>query len=233
MRKIFIPFLMAVLLAACSTPAWLAPTDRTPPPQVTSDSGSSAQPEATPITAAPVPTLEGQVDTYRLQLRPELPPFDFKLIANPSPQRLIDGSNLVGWIEVSQQGSSLDRIPVAFHDASQNLSWPQLGLRALDINFDGYLDLASIEHGGAEWGFFHWYEYDPGQQRFIVSSLADELSAIQHNGMAVDPQRREIYIYSLVATCTSTYVYANAQGHLVLKQKQEYRLSDRGCVLVP
>jgi hypothetical protein len=233
MRRLIIPFLMAVFLTACSSPAGLAPTDRTPPPQIATNPGASTQSEATPIPAAPVSTLEGQADTFRLPLNPDLPPFDFKLIANPSPQRLIDGSNLVGWIEVAQQGSSLDRILVAFHDASQNLSWSQLELRALDINSDGYLDIASIEHGGAEWGFLHWYEFDPEQRRFIVSSLADELSAIQNKGVAVDLQRREIYVYSLVATCASTYVYVNAQGHLVLKQKQEYKPSDQGCVLVP
>jgi hypothetical protein len=181
----------------------------------------------------PVPTSGGQSDTYRLQLHPDLPPFDFKLITNPSPQHLIDGSSLVGWIEVSQKGSALNRIPVTFHDASQNLSWPQFGLRALDINLDGYLDIASIEHGGAEWGYSHWYEYDPQRQRFIVSSLADELSAIPNNGVAVDPPRHEIIVYSLVATCASTYIYANAQGHLVLKQKYEYKQSDKGCALVP
>jgi len=214
---------MAVLLAACATPSQPTPPVSTPLPQ----------PASTPMPAATLPALEGHADTYRLQLRPDLPPFDFRLAVNPSPQRLIDGSSIVGWIEVSQLGKSVDRIPVAFHDATQNLTWPQLGLRALDINMDGYLDIASVERGGAEWGYFHWYEYDPEQQRFFVSSLADELSVLETNGVAVDPQRREIYVYTLVATCPSTYIYVDAQGRLVLKQKQEYKQSDQGCVLSP
>lgn len=227
-RKILFIFLMAPMLIACSSPDGFETAVTAPSPE-----SPTQQPESTPIAAAPVPTLEGQADTYRLQLNPGLPPVDFKLIANPTPQRLIDGSNLVGWIEVSQQGTSPDRIPVAFHDASRNLSWPQLGLRALDINMDGYLDIATVEQGGAEWGFFHWYEYDPEHRRFIVSSLADELSTLQQNGVAVNPQKKEIYVYTLVATCESTYIYVNAQGHLVLKKKQENKQSNQGCVQVP
>jgi len=223
MNKSAALILTAALLAACTAPSRSAPQAGIPLPQM----------ESTPLPAATVPAVEGRADTYRLQLHPDLQPFDFRLVANPSPQRLIDGSSLVGWIEVSQQGQSLDRIPVTFHDASQNLIWPRLGLRTLDINMDGYLDIAALERGGAEWGYFHWYEYDPKQQRFTSTALSDELSALENNGVAVDPQRREIYVYTLVATCPSTYIYVNAEGRLVLKQKQEYKQSDQGCVLSP
>jgi hypothetical protein len=228
MRNFTFIFLAAILLTACSSPVSLKTADMTPPPK-----SSAIQQDSTPIPAALVPTLDEQADTYRIRINPDLPPFDFKLIANPSPQRLIDGSNLVGWIEVSQEGNTLDRLPVTFRDGTQNLSWPQFGLRALDINFDGYLDIASVENGGAEWGFFHWYEYDAENKQFFVSSLADELSAIPNNGVAVDPPKHEVYVYSLVAACASTYIYANAQGHLVLIKKRIYKQSDQGCVQVP
>jgi len=177
--------------------------------------------------------MDGQTDTFSLQINPDLPPYEFKLITNPQSQRLIDNTFIVGWVEVYQDGKMVDKIPVAFHDASQNLTWPQLGLRALDINIDGYLDIAAFERGGTEWGYYHWFQFDPTQNQFTFNSLTDELSTLTNNGMAVDPQKREILVYSLVATCVSTYTYVNASGHLVLKQKDEFKQSEKGCTQVP
>jgi len=136
-------------------------------------------------------------------------------------------------VEVSQEGKLVDKIPVAFHDSAQNLTWPQLGLRTLDINFDGSLDIAAVERGGAEWGYYHWLQFDPARNQFTFNSLTDDLSALTNNGMAVNPQNREILVYSLVATCASTYTYVNASGHLVLKHKEEFKQSGKGCSQVP
>jgi hypothetical protein len=232
MRNIIPYLLMCISLSACAAPVAINGNDTSTQPS-TAASTISGQSPSTPVPDWPVPPVAGQLETFRLKINPNLPPYDFKLITNPQPQRLLDNTFVAGWIEVSQEGKWVDRIPVAFHDASQNLTWPQYGLRALDINFDGYLDIAAVERGGAEWGYYHWFQFDPVRNQFIFNSLTDELSAMTHNGLAVDPQKREILVYTLVATCASTYTYVNAEGHLVLKQKQEFKQSSQGCIQAP
>jgi hypothetical protein len=230
MRIIFTSLLICTFLSACAAPFGYNGSSTDLKPDKTNVTQILF---LTPTPAFPVPTIEGQPGTFRVQVNPNLPPYDLKLTTNPQPQRLIDNTFVVGWIEVSQDGKSVDKIPVAFQDSSQNLTWPQLGLRSLDINFDGYSDIAVLERGGAEWGYLHWYQFDPARNLFTTSSLTDELSALANNGVAADPQKRDILVYTLVSTCASTYTYANADGHLVLKQKQEFKLSDTGCLPAP
>jgi hypothetical protein len=232
MRKIIPLILIPLLLSACAGPIG-SKEDETATQPPSAESTLLSPSLLTLIPDSPVPQKKDPPNTFSLQVNPSLPPYDFKLITNPQPARLIDNTFVVGWVEVSQDGKQVDRIPVAFHDASQNLTWPQLGLRALDVNFDGYLDIATVERGGAEWGYYHWLQFDPTRNQFTFNSLTDDLSALTNNGMAIDPQTREILVYSLVATCASTYTYVNASGHLVLKQKEEFKQSEKGCTQVP
>jgi hypothetical protein len=230
MRILFTSLLLSTLLSACAAPLG---NNGSTPDLAPNKTNVTQLLSLTPTPALPIPTVEGQSNTFRVQVNPSLPPYDLKLTINPQPQRLIDNTFVVGWIEVTRNGQPVDKIPVAFHDASQNLTWPQNGLRLLDINFDGSLDIATVERGGAEWGYLHWYQFDPSQGRFIFTSLTEELSALANNGIAADPQGRELRVDTLVANCASTYTYVIAEGHLLLKQKQEYKQSSQGCVQTP
>lgn len=47
-----------------------------------------------------------------------------------------------------------------------------------DINFDGWLDIAVAEHGGARTGYWHRWVYNPKTQQFETTDLTRELSKI-------------------------------------------------------
>lgn len=68
-----------------------------------------------------------------------------------------------------------------------------------DINFDGYLDFAIAERGGAKWGIYHYWVFDKSSGQFISNWLTEKLGQFKHNGIYPKAESKEIRVDYLIA----------------------------------
>ena len=120
------------------------------------------------------------------------PPHQFELAATDHPELASEGVYIVGWIRVlrPENGFPIQTITVQMDEP--DVSWAQRQLEKQDINFDGYADIAVIQHGGAKWGRFHWWLYDPKRDRYYSNSLTRELSELTCADLKADPKSKRI-----------------------------------------
>ena len=67
-----------------------------------------------------------------------------------------------------------------------------------DIDFDGYLDFATSERGGAKWGICHYLVFDKVSGQFVSNWLTRRLEKLKHNGIHLDVKSKEIRVDHLV-----------------------------------
>src|SRR5512137_2764779 len=105
MRILFTSLLLCTWLSACAPPL----ANNVGSSGLISNKTNTIQRLTLTATPAfPIPTVDGQTNTFRVQVNPSLPPYDLKLTINPQPQRLIDNTFVVGWIEVTRNGQPVD-----------------------------------------------------------------------------------------------------------------------------
>ena len=107
-------------------------------------------------------------------------------------------------------------IPVQMDEPDNN--WPQWGLTRQDVNFDGYLDIGVCQHGGAKWGRFHWYLYDPVKMVYYTNTLTKELSELTCARLKADPKTKRIRRTQFIGTEIKEYTYEIVDGHLRLQE---------------
>ena len=144
------------------------------------------------------------------------PPHEFELMPADNATKVSEGVYQVGWIKVflSDNESHAQMIPVEMKEPY--VYWRQWGLEKQDVNFDGYMDIAVCEHGGAKWGRWYWYLYDPEKMEFYTNSLTRELSELTCADFKTDPVAKQIKITLFYGAVLTEYSYEIADGHLRL-----------------
>lgn len=91
-----------------------------------------------------------------------------------------------------------------------------------DINFDGYLDLATWEFGGAKWGISHYLVFDKKSGHFVSNWLTRKLDQFKHNGIRPDARSKEIRVDHLVTSeGLASETYRLQKDRLVLVETEE------------
>jgi uncharacterized protein (TIGR02246 family) len=144
-------------------------------------------------------------------------PHQFELVPMDDPEKVSEGIYQVGWIRASLPGdeSHVQMIPVQMDEPDNN--WPQWGLNRQDVNFDGYLDIGVCQHGGAKWGRFHWYLYDPDKKEFYTNALTNELSELTCAYFKADLTTKTIKRRQFIGAEIKEYTYEIVNGHLRLQ----------------
>jgi uncharacterized protein (TIGR02246 family) len=144
------------------------------------------------------------------------PSHQFELMMTDNPKRTADGLYEVGWIRVLRPGrdAPVQVIPVEMNEPE--VYWAERKLERQDIDFDGYTDIAVTQHGGAKWGRFHWWLYDPERDRYYSNSLTEELSELTCASLKADPKSKRITRTQFIGTELKEYVYEIVGGRLHL-----------------
>jgi hypothetical protein len=100
--------------------------------------------------------------------------------------------------------------------------------QAKDINFDGYLDIATLDDYGAKWSGFNYWLFDKRSGRFITNSLTTELRTLEFNEMTLYPETKEIHTTQIPSVCLAKKIHKVVNGRLVLMYSEEPRLEGEG-----
>ncbi len=149
-----------------------------------------------------------------VELHPGLPPLEIRVIpAEPSE----DPKAPLGRVEISRQGEPkpFQTITVTGEGYPIHLTFSEFE----DANFDGYTDLLLCNEGGAKWGGYAVYFYDPGSGTFRQNGLSREMSErLRGNGLEFDRDAREIRVAHLIFGCPENVpvseTYVIERGHL-------------------
>lgn len=147
-------------------------------------------------------------------MRPIAPPHQFELMPADSPKMKSEGVYHVGWIKafIPNDNSNVQMIPIEMDEPDSN--WPQWGLTKKDVDFDGYLDIAVSQHGGAKWGRLHWYLYNPKKMEFYSNNLSRELSQLTCASFKTDPITKQIIVARFRGIDTKECYYQINDEHL-------------------
>lgn len=163
------------------------------------------------------PRPQRQEQTFRIQLKPDLPLYFFHVLSKESN----------GKIDVFRASTSSAPLQTLFLDPNRiAIEDTPLFLNIADINFDGYPDIGVLAEGGALWGAFEYWTYDLKSGLFIRTPAAQDMREIKHNGITFDPVHKQIVTNSLIGAIggiRSIYEYENNRIYL----KKEYRQENR------
>ena len=142
------------------------------------------------------------------------PAHHFELLASEKAEKVSEGVFLVGRIRasLSDNDSEVQIIPVEMDEPY--IYWVQWGLEKQDVNFDGYVDIGVTRHGGAKWGKYFWWLYDPEIKQFYTNTLTEELSELTFANFWTFPETKEIKIRDYYGTEATDYIYKIVNGHL-------------------
>lgn len=140
----------------------------------------------------------------------------FELVEVEQPKEVSADRWLVGHIRVlpAECDEPVQIIEVQLDDPEAQ--WRQRGLLKHDVNFDGHPDIGVGQHGGAKWGRFFWWLYDPESGRYYADSLSEELYALDCADFEVDPKRKRLRLTRFVGASLDEYLYEVGSGHLLL-----------------
>src|SRR5262249_21113136 len=177
---------------------------------------------------------ELEEETFWLQVNKKLPPYKFRLIPDAAVKNNSGANNpphRVGRIEISTEKSPtpIQTIEVSAHAGVSNF---RSSFTVIDINLDGYLDIAVLDEFGAKWGRQKYWLFDKRSGRYVNNLLTRELYRITHNGIEPHPETKEIEVMQFPeetprpGTVSERYKIVN--GHLVLIRKEEIRSTSKG-----
>lgn len=172
-----------------------------------------------------------------VEVHPGLPPFEVRVspVEPPagSPSLWIE-PHPVGRVEIYRQGRSepLQTFQVSGYGTPFYLQFS----RFEDANFDGYADLLIGNDGGAKWGGYDIYLYDPVSGSFVQSELSREMSEHLRGNEILFHRTGEIEVDRLVFGCqekdpvTETYVLKG--DHLRRIRQEDLIRGEDGCYKV-
>jgi hypothetical protein len=175
--------------------------------------------------------------SFLVEINPKLSPYRFRLIPDPSAlancddpalkDRCLEDHPRVGRIEISTNGDPtiLQTVEVT-SDAWASMFTQHF--QAKDINFDGYLDIATLDGYGAKWSSYNYWLFDERSGRFITNSLTRKLRKLDFNEMTLYPETKEIHTTSLPSVCLAKRIHKIVNGRLVLMYVEEPRLEGEG-----
>jgi len=83
------------------------------------------------------------------------------------------------------------------------------------VDLDGYPDIAARQHGGAKWGYLHWFLYDPKTRRVCTDALTRRLSDMTYADFRADPQTERITITRFFGVDRKEYTFRVVDGQLL------------------
>lgn len=140
--------------------------------------------------------------------------------STPEKIEIIKGEENNLWQKIEIGGD------ISFYDTAAE--W----FNAQDINFDGYLDIGLRVDGGAKWGAFQYWTFDPKTEKFVESEIAKEFRNIGgYNEIKFDKENKKIITNNFCGTLVcEKKIYLVKNRHLKLieeyNQKQEYQKSE-------
>lgn len=167
-----------------------------------------------------------------VEVHPGLPPLEIRVIPAAASE---DPKAPLGRIEISRQDdpAPFQTITVTGEGYPLHLTFSEFE----DANFDGYTDLLLCNRGGAKWGGYAIYFYDPVSGTFVQNGLSREMSErLQGNGLEFDRATGEIRVAHLVFGCpekvpvSETYVIEG--DHLRRTGLEDLLRGEDGCYRV-
>jgi hypothetical protein len=168
---------------------------------------------------------QGREVTYLVRIHPGLPVYRLRLLPDrpgtddEPPVGQIGNPQLhhVARVEISLADSAavLQTIDVESVTGAQMLTER---FQLVDIDLDGYADLALFREGGGTWGSYTYWLFDPASGRFVRNALSRDLDAIRSNGIVADPAAHTLQAPHLYYGCPlAAYdLYAVQDGRLQL-----------------
>ncbi|HSS48236.1 MAG TPA: hypothetical protein VLX28_04760 [Thermoanaerobaculia bacterium] len=174
-------------------------------------------------------------DVRLLQVHPGLLPLEVRILPESASADARNQPHRIGRVEISRRGESkpFQTFEVTGYDPERLRSFS----RSEDANFDGYADLLLCHDGGAKWGGYEIYFYDPKSGFFIQNELSRDMS--EHlTGNSLDFHRAtgEIELTHLPVGCLNGFVASETfviQGSHLRKTGETVHLrAKEGCYAV-
>jgi len=168
--------------------------------------------------------LRVEEKNLRVRVSAKGPELHLRLAPDPKSKSTTDGFPRVGWIRVfsCETGALVQSLEV------QSACGPESFLRFFEVrdaNFDGYLDIATLQEAGGLWGRQNWRVFSPVSGKFIANDFTKALSAVSGNGLEFDGARHNITVPNLTGPgpCGSTkkIYHVEESRRLVLIQTED------------
>ena len=137
-----------------------------------------------------VPADQG---VFRFTIGNGVPPYTFHVVSfSPSANGFIDifrGSDLVTPVQILMLDPNMreyDSVPQTF--------------TTQDINFDGYQDIGILVDGGAKWGAYQFWTFNPQTGLFEDSPFAQAFQQISFNDITFNAAAKEIVTNNFLGT---------------------------------
>jgi hypothetical protein len=163
-----------------------------------------------------------------------LPPLEVRIVPT-STDREAGFLHTIGRVEISRRGEPkpFQTIAVTGEGGPHSL----LSSRFEDANFDGYTDLLLGNDGGAKWGGYAVYFYDPRSGTFVQNGLSREMSErLRGNELLFHRGTGEIEVNRLVAGCQEndpvSEAFVIAGAHLRQTGQADLVPGKEGCYRV-
>ena len=187
-----------------------------------------------PAVAQPVlsndPTESRVVDQKRdfatndfvrsIQVSSKLPPYRFVLKPDISSDHGNPTSDtIIGQMEIFRGDSQVlwQRLMVP----GVGSSWLTNSFHSVDVNMDGYPDVAVVYEAGGKWGCHSYWLFEPTSGRFVTNALTADLRKVTHNGLTFDPAKKELRASHFIGVCLNSFErYRIEHGRLVLQESK-------------
>jgi hypothetical protein len=174
-----------------------------------------------------------------VQVHAGMPVFEVRILPGPPSQAAWNlpaeaqiRPHPIGRVEITRRGEAkpFQTITVTGLGSPYNLQ----STRFDDANFDGYADLLLGNEGGAKWGGYAIYFYDPASGSFVETALSREMSEqLEGNEMTFQPATRTIEVGRLIDGCQDAgpviETFAFQGGHLRRTGQTDLVQAKEGC----
>jgi hypothetical protein len=111
--------------------------------------------------------------------------------------------------------------------------WLTNSFHSVDINMDGYRDIAVLYEVAAKWGCHSYWLFEPASGRFATNALTADLREVRHNGLTFDPAKKELRASLFIGVCLNSFErYRIEHGRLVLQESERHEPRAPGRCLV-
>ena len=182
------------------------------------------------ILSAPAPVTNSVIRS--IQVSPKLPLFRFILKPDIWPRNdHFWTSERIGRIEVFNGNSKALRQSIDV--PGTHPSWLTNSFDSMDINMDGYQDIGVLYEVGGKWGSHSYWLFEPKSGRFITNALTADLRKLEHNGLTLNPRKREIRTSYFIGICLKSFkIHRIEKGRLALIESEMHSPIEPGRCLV-
>lgn len=129
-------------------------------------------------------------------------------------------------VHQTHPGSSTQILP--FRTEMQDLTLMRCWFTVMDVNFDGYLDIAAVTDFGAKWQRSHYWVFDKRTSKYINNRLTRQLGKLSANTIDFDSNAKTVTLRFLTLDdSTIKEVYRNNGSKLTLIEDESIRYDKR------